>query len=216
MIGTMPDPHTLLLFTATSLALLVVPGPAVIYVVTRSLSQGRRAGIVSMLGIETGGLVHVAAAVLGLSALLASSKMAFTVLKYLGAAYLVYLGVRKLTERGEELVEPPEDHSHSRLFWEGVLVQVLNPKVALFFLAFLPQFIDPTRGVGLQIVVLGLCFTGLALLSDGAYALAAGTVGGWLRARRNLRGWLVKVSGGVYIALGAAAAFSGARPSTTG
>jgi threonine/homoserine/homoserine lactone efflux protein len=216
MIAQMPDPHTLLLFTAASFALLVVPGPAVIYVVTRSVSQGRRAGIVSMLGIETGGLVHVAAAALGLSALLASSVTAFTALKYLGAAYLLYLGIRKLTEQGDELDEPSEGHSHPRLFWEGVLVQVLNPKVALFFLAFLPQFIDPASGgVTLQVVVLGLCFTGLAVLSDGAYALAAGTVGGWLRARRNLRRWLVKLSGGVYIGLGAAAAFSGTRLATT-
>jgi threonine/homoserine/homoserine lactone efflux protein len=209
----MPDLQTLLLFAAASLALLVVPGPAVIYIVTRSVTQGRRAGIVSMLGIEAGGLVHVAAAALGLSALLASSAAAFTVLKYLGAAYLVYLGVRKLRERDEEPDRPSEGRSRPRLFWEGVLVQVLNPKTALFFLALLPQFVDPARGsVALQVVLLGLCFTALAVLSDGAYALAAGTAGGWLRARRNLFRRLVKLSGGVYIGLGAAAAFSGARP----
>jgi threonine/homoserine/homoserine lactone efflux protein len=209
----MPDLQTLLLFAAASLALLVVPGPAVIYIVTRSVTQGRRAGIVSMLGIEAGGLVHVAAAALGLSALLASSAAAFTALKYLGAAYLVYLGIRKLRERDEEPDRPSGGRSRPRLFWEGVLVQVLNPKTALFFLALLPQFVDPTRGfVALQVVLLGLCFTALAVLSDGAYALAAGTAGGWLRARRNLSRRLVKLSGGVYIGLGAAAAFSDARP----
>jgi threonine/homoserine/homoserine lactone efflux protein len=209
----MPDLQTLLLFAAASLALLVVPGPAVIYIVTRSVTQGRRAGIVSMLGIEAGGLVHVVAAALGLSALLASSATAFTAVKYLGAAYLVYLGVRRLRERVEEPDRTSEGRSRPRLFWEGVLVQVLNPKTALFFLALLPQFVDPARGsVAVQVVLLGLCFTALAVLSDGAYALAAGTAGGWLRARRNLFRRLVKLSGGVYIGLGAAAAFSGARP----
>jgi threonine/homoserine/homoserine lactone efflux protein len=209
----MPDLQTLLLFAAASLALLVVPGPAVMYIVTRSATQGRRAGIVSMLGIEAGGLVHVAAAGLGLSALLASSATAFTALKYLGAAYLVYLGIRKLRERDEDPDRPSGGRSRPRLFWEGVLVQILNPKTAVFFLAYLPQFVDPTRGsVALQVVVLGLCFTALAVLSDGVYALAAGTAGGWLRARRNLSRRLVRLSGGVYIGLGAAAALSGARP----
>lgn len=212
----MPDSHTLLLFSVASFALLIVPGPAVIYVVTRSVSQGRRAGIVSMFGIETGSLVHIVGAAVGLSALLASSTTGFLVVKYAGAGYLVYLGIRKLAEGGAEFGEPSSVRSHSRLFWEGVLVQVLNPKVAVFFLAFLPQFVDPARGdVALQVVILGICFTLLAALSDGAFALAAGTVGTWLQTRDNVRSWLGKTSGGVYIALGAAAAFSGTRPATT-
>lgn len=212
----MPDPHTLLVFSVASFALLIVPGPAVVYVVTRSVSQGRRAGIVSMFGIETGGLVHIAGAAVGVSALLASSATAFLVVKYAGAAYLVYLGIRMLAEGGADFGETSSVRSHSRLFWEGVMVQVLNPKVALFFLAFLPQFLDPTRGdVPLQVVILGICFTLLAALSDGTFALAAGTVGAWLQTRDNVRRWLGKVSGGVYIGLGAAAAFSGTRLPTS-
>jgi len=208
-----PDLNKLILFAGASLALLVVPGPAVIYIVTRSVSQGRRAGVVSMLGIEAGGLVHVIAAALGLSALLASSAVSFTALKYLGAVYLVYLGIRKFQERGEETDLPSMHRSEARLFWEGVLVQILNPKTAVFFLAFLPQFVDPADGaVALQVVVLGLFFTCLALLSDGVYAVAAGAAGGWLRARAPLRRRLALVSGGVYIGLGAAAALSGVRP----
>ena len=207
----MPDTATLLVFAGASLALLVVPGPAVLYVVTCSLDQGRRAGIVSTLGVETGTLVHALAAAVGLSALIASSATAFTVVKYAGAAYLIYLGVRKLLQP-----EPPDDETfpsgRSRLFLEGVVVQVLNPKVAIFFLAFLPQFVDPSRGaVALQTLALGTLFTLLALASDGAYALLAGAAGRWLRARQRSRRWLSRSSGGVYVALGATAAFSGSR-----
>jgi threonine/homoserine/homoserine lactone efflux protein len=212
----MPDADTLLLFGAASLALLVVPGPAVFYIVTRSVAEGRRAGTVSMLGVEAGGLVHVAAAALGVSALLASSVVAFSVVRYLGAAYLIYLGIRQLRRPTEEIEDAPQaPASVSRLLWQGAMVQVLNPKVALFFLAFLPQFIDPTRPVALQAVVLGLAFTVLAVLSDGLYVLAVGSMGNWLQ-RRGARGWLSKFGGGVYIALGVAAALSGPRPTTTG
>jgi threonine/homoserine/homoserine lactone efflux protein len=207
----MPEPSTLALFSLASLAMLVFPGPSVLYIVTRSVSQGRRAGIVSMLGIELGGLVHVAAAAIGLSALLASSATAFTLLKYAGAAYLVYLGVRKLLDPdGEALDGARTGHSRRRLFWEGVLVNVLNPKTAMFFLAFLPQFVDPAEGAAaLQVALLGGLFIALAIVSDGAYALAAGTAGAWFRARRGARQWLGRLSGGVYVGLGASAALGG-------
>jgi threonine/homoserine/homoserine lactone efflux protein len=204
----MPDGSTLLLFAAASLALLAVPGPAVIYVVTRSLDQGRTAGIVSVLGVETGTFAYALAAAAGLTGLIAASEIGFTVVRYAGAAYLVYLGVRKLLEREEPADALPS--ARSRLFLKGALVQLLNPKIAIFFLAFLPQFVDSSRGpIAVQILVLGMVFTLLAVLSDGAYVLLAGAVGGWLRSGRRARRRLAKLSGGVYIGLGVSAALSG-------
>jgi threonine/homoserine/homoserine lactone efflux protein len=202
-----PAASTLLLFVGASLALLAVPGPAVIYVVTRSLDQGRAAGVVSVLGVETGTFAYALAAAAGLTGLIAASEIGFTVVKYAGAAYLVYLGVRKLLER-DEVVERSSS-ARSRLYLRGVLVQLLNPKIAVFFLAFLPQFVDASRGsAALQILVLGTLFTLLAVLSDGAYVLLAGAVGSWLRAGRRARRALAKVSGGVYVGLGVSAALS--------
>jgi threonine/homoserine/homoserine lactone efflux protein len=204
----MPDGSTLLLFAAASLALLAVPGPAVIYVVTRSLDQGRTAGIVSVLGVETGTFAYALAAAAGLTGLIAASEIGFTVVRYAGAAYLVYLGVRKLLQREEPADALPS--ARSRLFLKGALVQLLNPKIAIFFLAFLPQFVDSSRGpIAVQILVLGTVFTLLAVLSDGAYVLLAGAVGGWLRSGRRARRRLAKLSGGVYIGLGVSAALSG-------
>jgi threonine/homoserine/homoserine lactone efflux protein len=206
-----PDLSSLALFAGAALALLLVPGPAVLYIVAQSVEQGRVAGLVSMLGIEMGGLVHVAAAALGLSALLVQSAVAFSVVKYAGAAYLVYLGLRKLLaherfEAGES--RPPK--KLGRLFRQGIVVNVLNPKTALFFFAFLPQFVDPEAGaVGLQIGLLGLLFIAIAVVSDGSYALAAGTAAHLLRGNpRFLRAerW---VSGSVFVGLGLTAAFTG-------
>src|ERR1051325_6985728 len=172
----MPDPSRLALFVGAALLLLVVPGPSVLYVVTQSVSHGRRAGIASVAGITTGTLVHIAAATVGLSALLASSALAFDVVKYLGAAYLVVIGVRRLVglERApEEDGRPPRNLA--RLYRQGIVVNTLNPKTALFFLAFLPQFVDPSRGAAwAQILALGLLFAALGFLSDGTWALVAG------------------------------------------
>ena len=204
----MPDPSRLALFVGAALALLVVPGPAVLYVVTQSIGQGRRAGLASTGGIFTGTLVHVAAATIGLSALLASSALAFDVVKYVGAAYLIVVGVRRLTglERTDPVAAVTSARSLGRLYRQGIVVNVLNPKTALFFLAFLPQFVDPDRGgVWSQVLVLGLVFVGLGLISDSLYALAAGTVGGLLRRRRRA---LRYGSGVVFIGLGAAAALA--------
>lgn len=210
----MPDGSTLLLFAGASLALLAIPGPAVIYVVTRSLDQGRTAGMVSMLGVETGTFAYALAAAAGLTGLIAASVTAFTVVKYAGAAYLVYLGVRKLLERPEKTQPEVLVTGRSRLFLKGALVQLLNPKIAIFFVAFLPQFVHSSRGpVAVQILVLGTIFTLLAILSDGAYVLLAGAVGSWLRTGRRARSWLARFSGGVYIGLGLTAALSGSRPS---
>jgi threonine/homoserine/homoserine lactone efflux protein len=205
----MPPLAALGLFAAASIALLVVPGPSVLYIVTRSVSQGRRAGLLSMLGVHVGSVVHVAAAALGLSAVLASSATAFAVVKYLGAAYLIWLGVRKLRQRPPAPAAEVATVARARLFAQGIVVNVLNPKTAIFFLAFLPQFVDPGRGpVALQIVVLGACFIALGMLSDGAYALLAGTLAGRIRRTRGGHRHLDRASAVVYLGLGAGAALA--------
>jgi threonine/homoserine/homoserine lactone efflux protein len=210
----MPDAHAYVLFVAAALALLLVPGPAVVYVIARSVSGGRLTGLVSVLGIELGTLTHVVFAAAGLSAIVASSVVAFSVVKWLGAAYLVYLGLRQIFGRGGE-VEDAElsngEDSRFRVFYQSVLVQILNPKVALFFLAFLPQFVDPSRGAAwTQIVVLGATLAFLGLFTDGLYALLGGTAGGWIRKRGgSLRQAGRYVTGTIYIALGAVAAVAG-------
>ena len=172
----MPDLSTLLVFGAAALALIVVPGPAVLYIVAQSLDRGRLAGFVSALGVAVGGLVHVTAAAIGLSSLLVSSATAFAVVKFAGAAYLVGLGLHTLfVRRHEPATTVVHERRLRRRFWQGVVVNVLNPKTALFFFAFLPQFVDPDRGsAALQLGVLGLVFVALAVVSDSLWALAAG------------------------------------------
>jgi threonine/homoserine/homoserine lactone efflux protein len=210
----MPDASTYGLFVAASLALTLVPGPAVLYIVARSVEGGRQAGLVSVLGIGVGGLVHVLFAAVGLSAILASSATAFSVVKWLGVAYLVYLGLQRILARDEGNAAVTVGREPlARVFSQGVVVNVLNPKTALFFLAFLPQFVDPSRGaVPAQIVLLGITFVVLALCTDGLYALLSGTAADWLRRRNEnprFRRGQRYVSGGVYLAMGAAAAASG-------
>jgi threonine/homoserine/homoserine lactone efflux protein len=200
---------TLVLFAAASAALIAIPGPAVIYIVTRGLAQGRSAGVVSALGVEAGALLHVAAAAVGLSALVASSAVAFTAIKYAGAAYLILLGIRKLTMRGDQVHAGPSYERNGRLFRQGLIVNALNPKVAIFFLAFLPQFIDPARGaVAVQVAVLGVFFISIAAALDCAWAVAAGTVGNCLRDSETVRRRLDRVSGTAYVGLGVTAALA--------
>ena len=203
---TMPDATTLALFAAATSVLLLVPGPSVLFIVARTLEHGRRGGLVSMLGVETGALLHVAAATLGVSALVAASPAALLVVKLAGAGYLLVLGIRAL-RRPADLAAPgggSAGSSPGRLFRQGLLVDALNPKTAMFFLAFLPQFVDPGAGaVAGQTLVLGLCFVALATLSDGAYALLAGAVAERLRGSRAARGRLRRVSGAAYLGLGA-------------
>jgi threonine/homoserine/homoserine lactone efflux protein len=201
-----PTSTTLALFAGAALALIVVPGPAVLYVVAQSIDQGRRAGLVSAAGIATGGTVHIVAATVGLSALLVQSATAFEVVKLAGVAYLIYLGVRRLLTRVTEEPVERERRPHRALFRRGVVVNVLNPKTALFFLAFLPQFVDPDRGAAwLQIAIFGVTFVVLAWLSDSLYALAAGTAAHRLRGRAfaAVQRWF---SGSVFVVLGVAAA----------
>jgi threonine/homoserine/homoserine lactone efflux protein len=194
------------LFGLAALALLLIPGPSVLYIVFQSAEQGRRVGLASVAGIHLGTLVHVAAASAGLSALIVASSLAFSVVKYVGAAYLVYLGVRKLLERDAETQVERQREPLRRALVRGMIVNALNPKTALFFLAFLPQFVAPDRGgVWSQALVLGFIFVALGLVTDSLYALAAGTIGSLLRRRRNAVRY---GSGIVFIALGATAALA--------
>jgi threonine/homoserine/homoserine lactone efflux protein len=214
MESVLPSVANFGLFVGAALALLLIPGPAVLYIVGRSMEQGRLAGLVSDTGIHTATLVHVLAAALGLSALLMSSALAFSIVKYAGAAYLIYLGLKKIFGRNHDatLVDAQAPHGYARLFRDGFVVNLLNPKTALFFLAFLPQFVDVTRGhVVLQIVLLGLTFTVLGLFTDGCYAMLAGAAGGWLKRSRGYRKVERYVSGGLFIGLGLTTAFAGAQ-----
>lgn len=201
------------LFLTASLVLLIVPGPAVMYIVTRSADQGTRAGLVSVAGIHLGTLVHIAAAVAGLSAVIATSAAAFTVVKLAGAVYLVWLGVRTLRRRGNEEIDiDRQERSLRRVFWDGTVVNVLNPKTAIFFLAFVPQFVEPAAGSAtLQLVTLGGLFIAIGLFTDACYAIAGGAIGDWLGRRPHLDGRRRLVSGITYIGLGVTAALSG-RP----
>lgn len=215
-----PDPYsrgvptltTLLLFSGTAMVLLVIPGPAVLYIVTRGASQGHRAALVSMAGIHTGTLVHVLAAVVGLSAVIVASATAFTIIKLAGAAYLVWLGIQTLANRGSgERTDTDTElpRSTRRMYTDGVVVNILNPKTAVFFLAFVPQFVDTDTGnTTTQILVLSALFVALGIVSDGAYGLAAGWIGGHLRDSPTLNRRKDTVAGSIYLALGAGTALS--------
>ncbi len=206
-----PDPDRLAVFVVAALALLVVPGPAVLYIVARSVHEGRRAGLASVLGIHVGTLVHIAAATAGLSALVVSSAVAFTAVKVAGAIYLVGLGLWTLfSRRAEPDLVLGGERNLRRAFAQGIVVNVLNPKTALFFLAFLPQFVDPNAShPALQIAFLGLLFAVLGSITDSIWALAAGTAGGVVRRSRRLLRTQRYVTGSVYIGLGVVTAFAG-------
>lgn len=209
----MPEWSSLVIFILAALALLITPGPAVLYIIARSIDQGRLAGVVSALGIAVGALFHIAAAAFGISALLMASALAFKVIKYLGAAYLIYLGIRKLTEKDSANQADTIQHQKlSRIFTQGVVVNLLNPKTALFFFAFLPQFVDPARGsIVLQVLFLGLIFVTMAICSDSTYALLAGTAGHWLKGNLAFSRGQRYFSGSIYLALGITAALSGSN-----
>ena len=204
-------PTNLLLFVTASLALLLVPGPAVLYIMTRSIDQGRKAGLISVAGIHSGTFVHILAAALGLSAILLSSALAFDIVKYVGAAYLIYLGVKKLIGKdADDVTETVQKQSLGQIYKQGVIVNVLNPKTALFFFAFLPQFVDPTHGsVSLQIVLLGLIFVGMGMITDSTYAIVSSLLAGRLRGSRRFKYVQRYVSGTVFVGLGITAALAG-------
>ena len=207
--------NTLLAFSAATLVLLVIPGPAVMYIVTRSATQGQRAGLVSVVGIHVGTVVHVIAAMIGLSAVLAASATAFTVVRFAGAAYLVWLGIQSLRSyrrNDHDRAAAAEPRDLRRVFTDGVVLNTLNPKTAIFFLSFVPQFVDPasTRPVA-DIAVLGGLFIAIGLVTDGAYALAGGWLGDRLRRSPVLDRRKDAVAGCSYLALGITTAVAGAR-----
>lgn len=209
----MPDLQSLLVFIGAGLLLNITPGPDVLYIVGRSIGQGRVAGLVSVLGISTGCVFHVASAALGLSALMLALPVAYDAVRYAGAAYLVWLGVRAIVSKSSPLrVERVDPERLGRVFRQGVLTNVLNPKVALFFLAFLPQFTDPARGpVPLQIALLGLIFIGNGTIVCVVYALAASWLGEWLKTRYEVATWLNRAMGGLFVALGVRLALENRR-----
>lgn len=203
----------LLGFIAAALVVLLIPGPGVLYIVARSVTQGYQAGLASVVGLALGALVHVAAATTGLSAILLTSATAFGIVKAVGAAYLIYLGLRILFSRQAIInVETPTPLPLSRLLIDGVIISVFNPKIAVFFLAFLPQFVDPGVGpIPLQILLLGLLYVALALITDGGYALLSGSLRHWLGGR-FMQGPVPRyVTGGLFLGLGAYAAFAERR-----
>lgn len=202
----MPSLPSILAFMLAAAILVAIPGPAVIYIVNRGISQGRRAAVISALGIETGALVHVVAATAGLSAVIASSRELFLIVKYAGAAYLVILGILAWRSRDEphDVAMPLRRASLRRLYAQGIVVNVFNPKVGIFFLAFLPQFVAPGHGaVPLQMLVFGGIFLLVATVLDIGYALASGYVGEWLSRRRGIARLRNRIAGATYIGLGA-------------
>jgi len=204
-----PAPATLVLFAIATFLLTVSPGPGVLYVVARSVSQGRSAGFASMFGIEAGEVVWIAAAATGVAALLAASEETLGVLRYVGAAYLIYLGV----QRWREVDRPaaPERAPLGKVFAQGVVTQLVNPKVAMFFVAFLPQFLDPSRPVASQVAALGLVYIAIAVAVDTCYVLAASAVSSRFMRSAVARRRSGRVAAVTYAAMGVAAAASGVR-----
>lgn len=207
----MIDISTLSVFALAVLALVISPGPAVFYIVARTIEQGRLAGILSLLGIGVGTVLHIVAATVGLSALFMSSALAFNVVKYAGAGYLIYLGIKTLRSSGNtSALDVEEKLPLPEIFYQGILVNLLNPKTTLFFFAFLPQFVNPTGSpVAIQILVLGLVIITIGFVTDLAYVLLAGSLGNWLQQNPRMKRVQKYIAGGTYITLGLVAAVSG-------
>jgi threonine/homoserine/homoserine lactone efflux protein len=210
----MPGLATILVFCGVSFVLVAVPGPGVLYVVGRSIDQGRRAGVASMIGIELAEVVHVFAVALGLSALLATSAHALDVVRYAGAAYLIVLGVRRWREGAAEIEGDSEPASPRRIMAQGFVVQLFNPKVAIFFLAYFPQFLDRGAPILPQTLLLGTLYVAIAGCSDLGYVLASSLIAGRLKRSARVRRRVARGSALTYIALGAMAALSGERPAS--
>jgi threonine/homoserine/homoserine lactone efflux protein len=211
----MPEASTLVAFSIAALILFVVPGPAVLYIISQSLAGGSRAGLVSVAGIHLGSLVHIAAAIAGLTTLLATSAVAFRAVKWVGAAYLVFLGIQAVVRRDETKSATPATApvtSLRRVFRQGFIVNLLNPKTAVFFLAFVPQFVDAGRGTTSQIIVLGALFVLLGTISDGLYATAFGSLGERLTRAQWWRTGRWAIPAVTYTGLGVFAVLSGGDP----
>jgi threonine/homoserine/homoserine lactone efflux protein len=199
----------LIAYLAASVAIIVAPGPAQALVLARSISEGRKAGVMTGLGLNVGTIVHAIAAAIGLSAILLTSAVAFATVKYVGAAYLVYLGIKALTKKRHTTLATRSGGNWRQAFTKAVITGILNPKVALFFLAFLPQFIDPQRGsVFLQFLTLGLILAVMDILYESALAVVASTFGGWFMRSTKFAMWREKVSGAVLLGLGVRLALS--------
>ena len=200
----MIEPAKFALFLTVSWALILAPGPDMLYVITRGMSHGRKAGMLSAVGVVCGILVHTIAAALGLTVIFQTSALAFLIVKYVGAVYLVYLGIKAWRDKSVIGLQVDSSSTSSRqLFWQGVLSNVLNPKIAIFFLAFLPQFVDKGGSqVTLQLITLGLTFAFLGLLFLLAVGYSSGTLGGWITRRPQYAQFLGRLSGGILIALG--------------
>ena len=205
----MPSLTTFLLFALATFLLTVSPGPGVLYVTARSLSQGRAAGFASMFGIESGEVVWIAAAATGLAALLSTSTYALGVLRWAGAGYLVYLGV----QRWRQAEEPPSPRRAAlpTIFAQGLVTQILNPKVAVFFVAFLPQFLNPAQPIPVQVAALGAVYVGIAVAVDTSYVLAASAISKRLLSSRTVQRRTGRVAAATYVALGVAAAATGIK-----
>ena len=205
----MPDLNSLISFAVASVALLVIPGPAVIYIVNRSVADGRQIGLAAVVGLELGTFMHVLAATVGLSAILATSENAFNVVKYLGASYLVLIGLRTLTRKPEAISTSASSMTQSQAFRQGFIINTLNPKIALFFLSFLPQFINPNISSNArQSLILGSVFVLCGFVIDGIYALTASSLREVLVKGKALPFIQQYVAGVVFVLLGAAAALA--------
>ena len=205
----MPSPTTVLLFALATALLTVSPGPGVLYVTARSLAQGRRAGFASMFGIELGEVVWIIAAATGVAALLSASLTALTALRFAGAAYLIYLGIQRW--RHVEAVQDPRPAPLRRIFAQGFITQILNPKVAVFFVAFLPQFLNTAQPIAPQVAVLGAVYIAIAIAIDATYVLAASAVSRRFTRSRAAQRNTSRVAAATYVALGVAAAATGVR-----
>lgn len=206
--------HDFWLFAIAALMLNVTPGNDMVFVITRSTGQGVKAGIVCSLGIMAGCMVHIIAAVIGLSAVIKSSAVAFNIIKYAGAAYLVYLGTRSIAGKRKsfDIDNIVQQQSYKKLFWQGVLTNVLNPKVALFFLAFLPQFVDVrANDAQWQILFLGIWFDVSGTMVNILVALLFGKIGRWLSRSPRFVQWQERFTGAVLISLGIKVAFSSGK-----
>ena len=202
----MPTFESLAAFGIASLALLVIPGPAVLYIINRSVADGRNVALAAVAGLEIGNFMHVIAATVGLSAVIATSATAFSAVKWIGAGYLVYIGIRTLATKPQAVNQLNDPMSRRRAFTQGIVVNTFNPKVALFFLSFLPQFIDADRGsAALQSLVLGSTFVVLGCISDSLFAILASALRGTLLRGKSLPFVQRYVAGSVFIALGAIA-----------
>ena len=212
MHGILPDGSSLIAFVIASVVLAVTPGPAVFYIVTRSLSQGRRAGLASVGGVALGNLGNSIGASVGLAALFAISSLAFWVVKYAGAAYLIYLGVKALRPPSGALEAPrPVSSPPALIFRDGFIVALLNPKTTLFFSAFLPQFLDPHSSTIVQSVALGAAFVLIASVTDTTYALTASVIAPAIARAKGRRSMGRYLTASAFIGLGVFTAASGSR-----